>query len=494
MQNKAKQLNILLIHTDQHRMDCLGAYGNNQIKTPNIDTLASDGVLFNNSFCCYPICTPSRYSFITGLYVREHGGYSNHCTLRPEVNTFPALLKESGYKTKAVGKMHFTPTYFDVGFEEMELAEQNGPGRWDDDYHRYLRDKDQVDHNDLEDQVAEYREKAPRSYFESCGSKVSNLPDKHHSTTWIGDRAIESIDKWEINQSNLLMVGFIKPHHPFDPPKEWAEMYDPDEIEILPGWTDECPEHDLAKHKGYFPSNHLTESTVKQVTARYYATITHIDHHVGRMIKLLKQKKLYDDTLIIFTSDHGEYLGFHHMILKSNYLYDPLAKVPLIIKYPGNMNKGEVCNNLVNNIDLAPTILKTVGLKPGNKMNGLDLTDNTAPRQILISENNPRTIMARTHTMKLIAEPGNKNHSNGLLFHLEEDPFEVNNLYNHPAYEEERSQLMAAIESWQKDTFPQETYLNQEAPQINQPNVPPLDLSHRKDTEKYFAKKMQSVS
>ena len=198
--------NILLIHTDQHRIDCLGVYGNNQIKTPNIDSLAADGILFNNSFCSYPVCTPSRYSLLTGLYVREHGGYSNHCTLRPEADTFPAMLRSSGYRTKAVGKMHFTPTYFDVGFEEMELAEQNGPGRWDDDYHRYLRDKDLVDHNDLEDQVGAYRKKAPGSYFDNCGSRVSNLPDRHHSTTWIGDRAVETIDRWDEKQPNLLPV------------------------------------------------------------------------------------------------------------------------------------------------------------------------------------------------------------------------------------------------------------------------------------------------
>ncbi len=133
-----KRTNILLIHADQHRSDCIGAYGNTDIKTPNIDTIANDGVLYKNSFCTFPVCTPSRYSLLSGLYVHQHMGWSNHCTLPPAIETFPRILKNNGYNTKAVGKMHFTPTYSDVGFEEMELAEQNGPGRYDDDYHRYL--------------------------------------------------------------------------------------------------------------------------------------------------------------------------------------------------------------------------------------------------------------------------------------------------------------------------------------------------------------------
>jgi len=125
--------NILIIHTDQHRTDCLGCYGNPDIRTPHIDSIARDGVLFQNSFCPYPVCTPSRYSLISGLYVHQHRGWTNHSTLPEGTPTAPSLLQEAGYATKAVGKMHYTPTYSDVEFQEMELSEQDGPGRWDDD-------------------------------------------------------------------------------------------------------------------------------------------------------------------------------------------------------------------------------------------------------------------------------------------------------------------------------------------------------------------------
>ncbi len=290
------------------------------------------------------------------------------------------------------------------------------------------------------------------------------------------------------------MAGFIKPHHPFDPPEKWAAMYDAEETEILPGWTDECFSHDLARSRGYFPHVELTEAKIKKATAYYYAGITQIDHFVGKMTSLLKQKKMYDKTMIIFTSDHGEYLGFHHMLLKGNYNYDPLAKVPLIIKYPGQASGGQVNNELVSTIDLAPTILKTAHLQPAPRMSGLNLAEIRTPRKILIAENSRDTIMARSHTKKLIVKMKQNKPVIGLLFDLEKDPLELNNLYDNPAYAEHQSQLFSAIESWLKDTTPVEQYLDQNAPQISQPNVPPLDLSHRKGMMEYFRKKMQDLS
>lgn len=162
-------LNILLIHADQHRMDCIGAYGNPDVQTPNLDQLAKDGVLYHNAYCTLPVCTPSRYSLLTGQHVQEHQGWTNRSTLNPDIETLPDLLKKAGYRTKAIGKMHFTPTYLDVGFEELTLAEQDGGGRWDDDYHRDLMDNSLVDAIDLEDQRQEY----PKGYH--AGSKRSDL-------------------------------------------------------------------------------------------------------------------------------------------------------------------------------------------------------------------------------------------------------------------------------------------------------------------------------
>ena len=481
-----EQPHVLLIHADQVRMDALGAYGNAQIKTPAIDQLAVDGVRFRNSYCSFPVCTPSRYSLLSGLPVHEHRGWNNHCTLPPGTATFASLLRQAGYATKAVGKMHFTPTYLDVGFSELELAEQDGPGRWDDDYHRYLRHLGLVDANDLEDQRAEYRKDARRIYWETVGALPSNLDEANYSTTWIGDRAVATLQRWDTHSPALLMVGFIKPHHPFDPPEPWAHLYDPDKISLLPGWLLQTPAQDLASNRGYFTNEFLTEASVRRATALYYASLSELDAQIGRMLQILKAKDLYDSTLIIFTSDHGEYLGFHHLLLKSNHLYDPLAKVPLIIKYPHRLAAGSVRDDLVSNVDVAPTILKAAGLNLPSAMRGQNLADPATTRGIVFCETRPQ-VMARTRTSKLILDTANPARS--LFFDLEQDPLEMTNRFNDAGRKEEIARLTRAIESWRSATLPG-VYLDEEAPQIQQPNLP-RDSAHRAEIADWYARAMQ---
>jgi len=483
--------NILIIYPDQHRIDCLGAYGNQQVKTPHIDNLAKDGVRFENSFCTFSMCTPSRYSLISGLYAHEHRGWNNLSTLPPEVETFPAILKRSGYRTKAVGKMHYTPTYLDVGFEEMVLAEQ-GLGRWDDDYHRELRRLDLVDRNELEDQEVEYRKQARREYWENCGALPSNLPEKYHSTTWIGDRAVETVEQWG-DSGNLLLVGFIKPHHPFDPPEPWSSMYDPEKISLLPGWTEECLLRDLAYYQngyqGFFPHKDLTEQTIRRVTAYYYATISQVDYQVGRIIDVLKRRGIYDNTLIIFTSDHGEYLGYHHMLTKGNYMYEPLMKVPLIIKYPGGKQGGTVSQAMVSTVDIAPTVLRQAGYEPPCWMKGIDLAQDTEGREIVFASAGRDKHMARTRTHKLILVGENKQ---SLFFNLLEDPFELKNLYD-KVPKKEIQKYVVAIEEWLGPGELPPVYLDENAPQIRMPNVPPVNDNHREELKAYYRRKMMEL-
>ena len=425
--------NILLIHADQHRYDCLGAYGNTDVKTPHIDGLARDGVLYENSFCAHPVCTPSRYSLLTGLYIHQHLGLTNRSTLPPGIATLPGLLKEHGYRTVAVGKMHFTPTYLDLGFDEMWLAEQHGDGRYDDDYHRWLASEGLCDRLDLLDQVAEYRKNAPRSYWDSFGALPSDLDEKHHSTTWIGDRAIESLDRWT-EGSNFLMVGFIKPHHPFDPPEPWDAMYDPNELSILPGWTENLIHGDDGR--GHFPCCQLTELSLRRVMALYYATISQIDYHVGRMIGLLKAKGLYDNTIIVYTSDHGDYMGYHHRILKGYRMLEPLTRVPLIIKYPGHAHPPSRDGRLVNNIDVTPTLLSAVGLALPRSMPGMNLLDlNTRPDFVFAETESEYMVRSRTRKLLLHCDP-----DKSAFFDLEHDPLELENLIGQ---EDRRAEILA---------------------------------------------------
>ncbi|MCL2832062.1 MAG: sulfatase-like hydrolase/transferase [Treponema sp.] len=482
--NKPEKPNILLIHADQHRFDCIGACGNQQVKTPNIDSLITDGVLYKNSFCPYPVCTPSRYSLITGLYPHQHMGWRNVSTITETIDTFPRILKKAGYKTAATGKMHFTPTYLDVGFEEMYLAEQLGMGRYDDDYHRYLKEEGLIDKIDLWDQEALFKKTAPQEYRDTLGAMVSDLDEEHHSTTWIGQKALEIIDKWG-KEGNMLMTGFIKPHRPFDPPEPWTRMYNPDDMEFLPGWTPEHLPQDIARHDGNFSYKHVSETQMKQVMAYYYASISQIDFQVGKMISLLKQKGLYHNTLIIYTSDHGEYLGFHHILGKGNNLYDPLAKVPLIIKYPGLYRKGETDNSLCNNPDVTATIISAAGAQIGVSMRGKDLTDGIPDRNYIFTEESDG-YMVRSRTRKLLlCESEQKSQ----FFNLENDPLEMNNLLESAAYKNEVDEYKQILLNWILFEARTPVYKNENAPIIHGANVPP-DTSGRKEMIEYFTEKI----
>ncbi|PSR30772.1 MAG: hypothetical protein C7B43_04690 [Sulfobacillus benefaciens] len=430
--------NILLILADEHRADCLRAYGNEEIETPTLDFLADNGVVFDQAFCSSPLCAPSRYSILTGLYPHQHLGWDNGSSIPTDVPTFPRVLQAHGYRTQAIGKMHLTPTYMDVGFDAMTLAEQNGMGRFEDDYHRYLREHDLIDYVDLIDQVDMFRQRASKRYWDSFGSEESNLPEWAHSTAWIGRTAVEHVAQWR-GGGNFLMLSFVKPHHPFDPPYPWSMMYNPDRLTLLPGWTETNSAADLHFHSGFFPHKKLTENALKAVMAMYYASISHVDFYIGEVLETLKKKGLYDNTLIIYTSDHGEYMGFHHLLLKENHMYDPVVRIPLIMKPLYQTSRPTRNDQLVSNIDLANTILGHVGMEPMPYSNGSNLLDKFPSREYIVAEElSGRQYMVRTANLKLILRRDAKNN---MLFDLRKDPMETHNVYDESYYGNDRRKL-----------------------------------------------------
>ena len=479
--------NILVIHADQHRFDCLGTTGNPDVRTPNIDSLAGDGVTYENTFCTYPVCTPSRYSMISGLYTRQHLGWTNHSTLPSGVPTYPRVLRDAGYRTAAVGKMHFTPTYLDVGFDTMILSEQNGPGRYDDDYHRWLVSEGLCPCVDLMDQEREFRVNASSEYWETLGNMESDLDEAHHSTTWIAEHALEQIGDWQ-GGGNMLMVGFVKPHHPHDPPAPWSRMYDPDGLTLLPGWLESTPARDVTKAPGYFPNADITEQQVRVAMAMYYATISQIDHHVGRFVEALNEQGLFDDTLIVYTGDHGDFLGFHHLVGKGNHMYDPVVRIPFIAKLPGSARAGERNTALVSNIDTAPLLLRVAGCDVPRTMAGLDLTDPEADREVVFTENDGGAwIMARSRTRKLLY---NGQDSSSLLFDLESDPYETEDVSDDPKYRLDLDHLTSALMRWGVFESRSLPHLDERAPRNAADNVPDLNDDHRPQARRFFQERM----
>jgi arylsulfatase A-like enzyme len=204
------------------------------------------------------------------------------------------------------------------------------------------------------------------------------------------------------------------------------------------------------------------------------------------MLQVLKAKGLYDSTLIIFTSDHGEYLGFHHLLLKGNHLYDPLAKVPLIIKFPHQDGAGSARDDLVSNMDVAPTILKAAGVDIPPPMHGLNLSAPALAREIVFCETRAH-VMARTRRSKLILDTARPDRS--LFFDLERDPLEMTNLFNDATRKEDVALLTRAIGNWRPTRLP-EVYLDEDAPQITQPNVP-RDPAHQDEIADWYARQMR---
>ena len=479
--------NVLLLQADQFRWDCLGIAGNPDIHTPNLDLLAADSVRYTEAFCPLPVCTPSRYSLLTGLYVHQHGASDNHSTLPPHIDTFPRALRRAGYRTSAVGKMPFTPTYLDLGYTSMVLAEQHGPGRYDDDYHRDLRAAGLAPVVDLLDQEAHLRGRAPNSYWETFGAGRSDLPEQWHSTTWIGDRALHELDFWSGSSGGqLLHVSFVKPHHPFDPPAPWDGLYEPAALTPLPGWTEQIPEGDVRHRRAYFDYGSLTEPVLRRVMAHYYASITHLDHQVGRIIRRLRELGQYENTLVVFTADHGEYLGFHHLLLKGGPMYEPLVRVPLLVKFPATARRGEVNDSLTSLIDLAPTILAACGQEPsGHALPGRNLADPAGSRTHIFAEDRRRgrALMARSRTHKLLLAD---DPAENALYDLRADPYELTNWIADPSCAPIAGDLHSALWRWIAFDTPAPAFLDESASQISAPNVPAGDPARRAEHRDHF--------
>jgi arylsulfatase A-like enzyme len=339
---------------------------------------------------------------------------------------------------------------------------------------------------DLLDQEEPLRTSAGPAYWTTFGAARSDLPEAWHSTTWIGERALAEIDGWTDAGGQLLHVSFVKPHHPFDPPAPWDERYAPDALSLVPGWTEAIPGPDRPHADEYFGYDGLTEAALRTVMAHYYATITQLDHWVGLLLDRLRRRGMYDDTLVVFTSDHGEYLGFHHLLLKNGPMYDPLVKVPLVMKPAGGTRRAVQDSSLVSLVDVAPTVLAAAGVEPADPLPGLNLADPSARRSCVFAENRHGrpAAMARTATHKLLRYGDDGGDA---FFDLVADPNELDNRIDDPAGAPVVRELRDALARWALFDAPPPVYLDEHAPRVDAPNVPPPDRARHTEHRDWFA-------
>ncbi len=358
--------NVLLLFTDQQRYDTIAAGGNDIICTPALDRLCSTGVRFDRSYTPSPVCVSARYSLLTGLYPHHSGCADNGHPMDQTLPTLPGMLTQAGYQTRAIGKMHFKPTRHPFGFESMELSEEIPAKVEDDEFFQHLA-KEGYDY------VHEPHGIRSELYYIP---QTSQLPAKHHTTHWTADRSIQFLRDRDRGRPFFMWTSFIKPHPPFDPPVPWNKLYrahempppkGSDRVEELMTWHMRNQNHYKRRNAG--ADNNL----IAAMRAAYYACVSFVDYNVGRVLAELEEQGELENTLIIYTSDHGELLGDYNCYGKRCF-YDSAARMPLIVSWPGKIPAGEVCADPVSTIDLFPTIAEAVGIPwEPNKVDGVPL-------------------------------------------------------------------------------------------------------------------------
>ena len=333
-------MNVLLLHTDQQRFDTIAAHGNACIATPNIDRLVKDGTSFMRAYSSNPICMPARHDLITGASARHHGYWEN--TGRPiadyALNTVPRLLSRQGVQTMAVGKMHFFPTREHHGFNHMDLMEELPESREDDAYLAYLA---QHDYGRLR------CEHGVRPLFYHT-PQAARVPDAHHGSAWVAHKTIEHLQT-ERKAPFFIFASWVGPHPPYYVPQPYLDRYrDRPLPELLSNAR--CTRQAPAS-----PENADGER-LRRMREAYYGAITFIDVQIGRILDALDATGQRDNTLIIFTTDHGESLGDNGTYQKM-LPYDSCARIPLIVCGPG-FEAGRCVQTPVTTWDVSTTIFK----------------------------------------------------------------------------------------------------------------------------------------
>ena len=454
-----KKPNIILIFPDQHRGEILGCMGDPVIITPNLDKLASEGVVFTQCFTNSPLCVPARTTLMTGNYVSDHGIINNNLEASSSSQSHVRNIRDVGYHTTVIGKTHLyqhiagndTNDKIDVikewGFDDIhEITGPIASIGLDSPYTEYLKEKGllEIHRKYLRDYAIEWR----RGEAKPWKLKPSPLPTEDHLDSYTGQKAVDWINNYQSEKPFYLQICFPGPHDPFDSPQEYRDIYD----------SEKMPIGILEKPEKPYPGNitfvlnwsgleGMTKAQNQLMKTFYYGKITLIDEWIGKIMSALGEKGLLDNTWIIYTSDHGEMLGDHMMSHKIVF-YEGALRIPLIIRPPGGIKKWR-CNGFTDQIDIATSLIDIANAKPLGKCDGRSLIpqilagpkDKNAQkgRDVVFSQVLGYT-MARSEHYKLIVRSHNLDPVE--FYDLEKDSKEINNKVNDPALQDIIQQLI----------------------------------------------------
>jgi uncharacterized sulfatase len=479
-----KRRNILFITTDQQHWLSMG-YLNPEVRTPNLDRLVARGMTFHRAYTVNPTCTPTRASWITGLYPSQHGAYSLGTKLQESVPTVGDVFRQHGYATALVGKAHFEPLagtgeysslesyprlhdlefwrrfhgpYY--GFEHIELARNHThEAHVGQHYALWMEAKG---HKDWRRYFKPERErKGPGEAWE--------IPEEIHYNTWIAERTNALMQAYTgENRNFFLWASFLDPHPPYMVPEPYASMYDPANVTVpahVEGEFDDKPPYfakaleekpdfsDFKEEGGnaiHGAGSHLRshEARARNV-ATMYGMVTMLDVYIGKILDKLDALGLAGNTLVCFTTDHGDFLGQHGLVAKAIHHYEDVLRVPLVVSMPGTVPQGVVSNSLQSTVDLAQTFLGMAGVPVPRTMAGVDesavwLGKAETIRNHVIVENQhqPTTLNMRTYINGRYKLTIHFNREYGELYDLQKDPGEVVNLWDKPECRDVKSGLL----------------------------------------------------
>ena len=495
--------NILLITSDQHRGDCFGFAGR-RVRTPHIDLMAAEGCRFSTAITPNPVCQPARASILTGKLPLTHGVRDNGIDLPPETGEsgFAGRLSGAGWQTGFIGKAHFSShhTFTPTGTPECRQSmDRYGPD-WFGPYMGFQYVELMVEgHNHWLPMAPPFGQHYERWYYADGRGEMKNrlykealLPDSEgalqtfnsalpaawHNSTWVGNRTIEYLRRHrDATEPFCLWASFPDPHHPFDAPAPWCYLHRPEEVDLppyrgrdldrRPWWhravIEGIPGHGNAEINKMRNGPVQTETQLRKVIANYYGMISLIDHQVGRIDAALVDLGLAENTMVIFTADHGEWLGDHGLLLKGPMPYDGLLRVGLVAKGPG-IPESRVVDEPVSTIDLAPTFFDYAGLAV-NDLHGQSLRalleGHEEHRDYAYDEWDVgpercgvplrlRTVRDKRYRMTVELDSGA-----GELYDMLDDPHECVNLFDSRDHASARNRLMGYIHARPNDELPE---------------------------------------
>jgi len=490
-----KQPNIVFIFSDQQRYDTMKCYGNNWIKTPHLNSLADESFVFENAYVTQPVCAPARASIMTGLYPPKAGPVVNRIPLPKDKKTIAEMITQD-YKCAYFGKWHLgEDTLPQHGFTEWRSVEDN---KIEDNlpfssYHNYLLSRGYKP--DQNSQFFGLKDKTSNDYASRDIFSVefrASLPVEDQMASFLGREASEFIDNNK-DEPFILYVSTFEPHSPYSGPLNG--LYDPEKLPVGPSFLkkpegvsefnrvrseyfmqyleggDISSDSYMQKYLAVCDEDFSTEKGWKEARANYFANITLVDNMVGDIISSLENNNISENTIVVFTSEHGEMMG-DHGLLEKRALYEEASRVPLLFKVPWLNNQQKMIDGSISHIDLVPTLMDLIGedlpdhLQGKSRKGVFEGTQNLDDNKVVVQWNGTGDIPDRNlgsdSINSLNASPWRSIISERLklnlcatdkpeLFDLNLDKFEQENVFNKDEYRDSVSKLFESILQWQKD-------------------------------------------